>query len=100
MEIKPSAPRGFPRIDFVDHYDHESSMQLSSLADERCIWLGINTPKVMILPKPGSDQRGWQELPLPAGALCSGRMHLTQDQVKALLPFLQQFAKTGDFTPY
>lgn len=100
MEIKPSAPRGFPRIDFADHYDQQSSLQLSSLAYPRCIWLGVNNPSIQIPPHADGSCADWKEMALPEGAVIGGRMHLTQDQVKALLPFLQQFAETGDFAPY
>ncbi|WP_438307584.1 hypothetical protein ACIZ1P_20245 [Pseudomonas guariconensis] len=34
---------------------------------------------------------------LPAGAVVSSRMHLTQAQVRALLPHLQAFAESGEF---
>lgn len=83
--------RGFPRVDFVDHYGAACSLQMSSLATEDAIWLGVNavTPKVMV---PG---KGWQNVPMPAEALTSGRMHLTREQVAELLPLLQRFVATG-----
>ena len=33
---------------------------------------------------------------MPANFDVDSRMHLTQDQVKALLPLLQKFAETGE----
>lgn len=60
--------RGF-RIDtFTDYNGQACSLQMSSLADAQCVWLGVK----------------------------SERMHLTQDQVKALLPALQHFAEHGE----
>lgn len=67
IELSPTE-RGFYRAEFTDRYDEKCSIQKSSLAFEDCIWLGIN----------------------------QHRMHLTQDMVKALLPHLRRFAKTGE----
>lgn len=69
--------RGFKRADFYDLYGSHCSIQESSLATEDAIWLGVHE---------GSPQYENQE---------SSRMHLTQDQVKALLPSLKKFVKTG-----
>jgi len=87
--------RGFEIGEFVDRYGEECSIQKSSLATEDCIWLGVNDviPKVMISGK------GWVPVPLPEGVATGGRMHLTQDLVKELLPLLQHFARTGEL-PY
>jgi hypothetical protein len=60
--------RGFDIIEFLDRYGNGCSLQKSSLATEDCIWLGVN----------------------------ESRMHLTQGQVKALLPYLQRFVDTGE----
>lgn len=62
--------RGFDLIRFTDRYNNKCSLQKSSLATEDAIWLGI-------------EQQ---------------RMHLTQDIVKSLLPFLQKFSDTGELT--
>lgn len=62
--------RGFAILQFTDEYGLECSLQKSSLADKDCIWLG--------------DVRN--------------RMHLTQDMVRDLLPYLMQFAETGELT--
>lgn len=85
--------RGFPLISFEDRYGETCSLQISSLAEEACCWLGIDAPRVQLLV----EGKGWQPVPLPKGALISGRMHLTQDQVRALLPHLQAFAESGEF---
>lgn len=85
--------RGFDRGEFFDQMGEACSIQESSLATDSCIWLGINevVPQVFV---PGD---GWKpvELPTHGEVLKSGRMHLTQKQVAALLPLLQKFVETG-----
>ena len=91
MESKPTA-RGFSRFEFSDRNQVSCSLQQSSLATESAIWLGCNAadPQVLV---PGE---GWKPVPMPEGYIANTRMHLTQDQVKALLPHLQRFAETGE----
>jgi len=38
---------------------------------------------------------GWIDYPLPPEVSIKTRMHLTQEQVRELLPVLQKFAETG-----
>jgi hypothetical protein len=93
MELtKNFTPRGFGKIEFTDRYGVACSLQESSLATERAIWLGCNDadPRVCV---PG---KGWVPVPLPEDAVANTRMHLTQEQVKELLPYLQHFAETGE----
>ena len=90
MKVEKTA-RGFYRADFPDRNGEACSIQESSIATEACLWLGINEIKPTILVA----NQGWTEIPLPEGAMNSGRMHLTQDQVKDLLPLLQHFAEHG-----
>jgi len=105
-EGKAVTARGF-RIDkFVDRYGMKCSLQKSSLATEDAIWFGIDDPepKIMVSDavKMGKKElaqgatNGWCPWPLPDEVLLSTRMHLTQAQVKALLPALKHFAKTGE----
>lgn len=68
MELKQT-PRGFDYYDFLDHNGEGCSIQKSSLATEDCIWLGMHN---------------------------SMRMHLNKEQVKELLPILENFVKTGN----
>lgn len=91
IELHPNS-RGFLRADFVDEYGAACSIQKSSLATADAIWLGIDrvTPQVLVAGE------GWKDVPLPDGALSSGRMHLTREQVAALLPLLQRFVDTGE----
>jgi len=84
--------RGWARIEFKDRYNCECSIQKSSLATEDAIWFGIDDANPQILV-PG---KGWQPVELPPGTLCATRMHLTQAQVRSLLPILQHFAETGE----
>lgn len=93
IELKPTS-RGFNRGDFKDRYGHSCSIQMSSLATEACIWLGLNNPDLQ--DGRGMPSEGWKEFKLPEGVLGFSRMHLTQAHVKALLPLLQHFAETGE----
>lgn len=85
--------RGFGRIDFQDANEHECSIQESSAATEAKLWLGINnvevidyagTPRVIDLSELGTRVQAL------------GRMHLTQDLVRDMLPLLHCFAETGE----
>jgi len=95
--------RGFATIDFKDRYGSSCSIQKSSLATEDAIWFGINDadPQIMAsdarrmgIPTPATV--GWVPFAIPEEVLLSTRMHLTQDQVKELLPILQHFAEHGE----
>lgn len=90
-DLKQTA-RGFNIREFEDRYGNQCSLQKSSLATEDAIWFGIDDPKPQVLV-PG---QGWQTVPMPEDVMYSSRMHLTQEQVKQLLPFLQKFAETGE----
>jgi len=89
--------RGFGLIEFVDRYGDKCSIQKSSLATEDAIWFGIDdaSPKIMA-SKTKEGGNGWVPYVIPKDVLFSTRMHLTQEQVKELLPILQEFAKTGE----
>jgi hypothetical protein len=80
---KTRSERGFGIIEFDDRYGQKCSLQESSLATEAAIWFGVsNTGPLM-----GTDANKDVD---------HGRMHLTQSQVKKLLPHLQKFIKTGE----
>jgi hypothetical protein len=98
--------RGFKNGKFTDRYGAKCSIQESSLATEDAIWLGVDDadPQIMSsdairmgLKKPtGTDTDwGWTKYELPKEVLITTRMHLTQENVKELLPLLQKFVKTG-----
>lgn len=91
MEFKKTE-RGFPYFQFKDRYDHECSLQKSSLAFEDAVWFGVNDAAPQIL----DPEKGWKPFPVPEEVQMTTRMHLTQDQVVELLPILTRFAETGD----
>lgn len=87
--------RGFAYANFTDGNGVECSIQKSSRAceDEEYIWLGATEIGLQQLI-PG---RGWQKMELdPARSVANNRMHLTQSNVKELLPYLQYFAEHGE----
>jgi len=93
MRIKKTkTQRGFYSIEFQDRYNAKCSIQKSSLATEDAIWFGVDDADPKIL-KHGS---GWQPFEIHKEVLFTTRMHLTQKQVKKLLPILQKFADTGE----
>ena len=87
--------RGFGIGKFSDRYGEECSIQDSSLATERAIWLGVANPKPQLLV-PG---KGWATVPLPDGAHISARMHLTVPLARELMILLQRFIDRGTITP-
>lgn len=85
--------RGFPRLDFTDRYGIDCSLQESSLATEGAIWFGVNDAN----PRHCVKGEGWVPYVYPHDleVMHDTRMHLTQGQVKRLLPMLHHFAKTS-----
>ena len=74
---KDKTSRGFGYYEFNDKYGQKCSLQDSSLATEPAIWFGVDVNL--------------------KGEEIGERMHLTQEQVKALLPVLIYFADTGEY---
>ena len=104
---KQTTERGFDIIKFKDRYGEECSLQKSSLATEDAIWFGINrgTPRIMCsdavklkIRQVYNDERdnGWCDYIIPDEVFIATRMHLTQEQVKELIPHLQKFVDTGE----
>lgn len=83
--------RGFPIVKFNDAYGYECSLQGSSSAMREAIWFGVDNPYVQVFV----PNKGWQDVKLPKDTSIYGRMHLTREQVKELLPFLQRFTESG-----
>lgn len=86
MENVNKTNRGFSIFSFKDSYGCDCSIQESSAASEPKIWFGIDNAK--ITTKDGA----------PVGSenmTAFSRMHLSQEQVKELLPLLENFVKTG-----
>lgn len=74
---------------------------------QQTIWLGINNNdgNFLIQPQSAATQAkfgfGWQEKKLKdlypdCWVSVPDRMHLTQEMVRAMLPALEHFAKTGE----
>jgi len=100
---RTTTDRGFDLITFTDFYGVGCSLQKSSLATEDAIWFGPRNanPQVMhgdakCLGVKTDATCGWVPYPVPDCVHMTTRMHLTQEQVKELLPFLQHFAETGE----
>jgi hypothetical protein len=104
---KTTTARGFGLIKFKDQHGDDCSLQISSaIEDEVCCWLGcsdINLKVFVPYANPAWKEVSDSEAKLALGGprateiLANTRMHLTQSQVKELLPHLKKFAKTGQF---
>ena len=103
---KTTTQRGFEVFNFKDSYHERCSLQISSAAGEeaRC-WLGCDDINLRVFVP---YTKGWVNVsdetakrvlggPEATSILGNTRMHLTQSQVKKLLPHLKKFAKTGEF---
>lgn len=90
--------RGFGIGRFEDANGVECSIQKSSIADTDAIWLGAQE----IGLKKFTPYEGWEDVDTkgapPHGItfVANNRMHLTREDVAALLPILQYFVLTGD----
>lgn len=98
--------RGFGIGKFEDRYGAECSIQVSSIATEDCIWLGVDDPDPRIMASQARDHgvetdqtTGWVKYPIPEEVLINTRMHLSRENVKKLLPLLQRFVETGSIYP-
>uniref|UniRef100_A0AB39CDJ2 Uncharacterized protein n=1 Tax=Pseudomonas phage HRDY3 TaxID=3236930 RepID=A0AB39CDJ2_9VIRU len=92
--LAQTTERGFPRLDFVDRYGHMCSLQESSLATEAAIWFGPNEAE----PEHMVHGKGWVPYVYPEGieVLHHTRAHITQRQMKEILPILEHFTKFGE----
>lgn len=95
--------RGFAQANFLTGDGVACSIQKSSVMGTDAIWLGVDDPDPKVLATKAasvgvttSETTGWVPYPIPDEVLISTRMHLTRDEVKALLPLLQHFAETGE----
>lgn len=84
--------RGFERLEFVDLYGVECSLQASSLATDEAVWLGCSDANLKKLVQ----FQGWTPVEMPENHSATTRMHLNREQVAALLPHLQRFVETGE----
>jgi len=92
--IAHKTERGFARLDFLDRYGDPCSIQESSLATEPAIWFGHNEAA----PRHCVKGKGWVPYEYPEGieVFTNTRAHLTQRQMKELLPVLEHFTKYGE----
>jgi hypothetical protein len=102
MKVKKTE-RGFATIKFKDRYKSKCILQKSSLAGEHAVWFGLIDADPLILASKASqygldtiEDNGWINYPIPKDVLLHTQMHLTQDQVRALLPYLITFIETGE----
>lgn len=77
--------RGFSLGEFEDDYRQKCTIQMSSIATRRCIWLGVSNMGPLLEGPDGSKNYD-----------INARMHLSREHVKRLLPLLTKFAETGD----
>jgi hypothetical protein len=68
--------KGLKKISFDDDYKQKCSLQKSNSTMEDKIWFGVDRDI--------------------NGKAINARMHLTQEQVKELLPYLLRFTDTGN----
>lgn len=94
---------GFDLKEFKDLYGKQCSLQKSSLAETDAIWFGIDNAEPQILASRAEAlgiktdaEYGWIPYPIPRDVSLITRMHLTREQVAALLPVLHKFVETGE----
>lgn len=94
---------GFELVEFTAS-GHKCSLQESSIATERTLWLGPDSaaPKVMASKAASvgvktDETCGWVPYPIPDEVLLNTRMHLNRRQVKALVRHLQSWLERGTF---
>jgi len=93
---KEKTNREFTYTTFKDSYGNKCSLQMSS-SIEPSIWLGCDEIGLKKLDNKGG---GWEDIDTSGDEtttyIANTRMHLTREQVKALLPLLTKFAASGD----
>jgi len=80
-----TTPRGFQTVEFTDFYGNKCSIQESSVVPN--IWLGLNDIKLQTF----QPHRGWVDYPIPDDVQVWTRMHLSVEQARGLIPYLQNF---------
>jgi hypothetical protein len=101
MELKHTG-RGFAYYEFTEVNGDVCNIQKSSSTMQDCIWLGSkNIGLKGFIPHGNPSWRdvtddqikekfGFQDI------IANNRMHLSREQVAALLPILQKFVDTGE----
>jgi len=97
--------RGFPIVKFEDSNGEKCSLQASSRALQHpgtaAVWLGIDVVNAQVRHDHASKvgiktdaKVGWLPYPIPEEVLVSTRMHLTREQVEALVNHLTAWLKS------
>lgn len=92
---KSKTNRGFGLYEFKDSKGIRCSVQESSSATERAIWLGCDDADPQYFVPYGNPS--WRPLKMPDEAeywSFNTRMHLNKKQLKKLIPILQKFVET------
>lgn len=99
--------RGFPIINFKDHYGAPCSLQASSLAiydqpGTSAVWLGCDDAQPKVLASEAAkcnietqETSGSVPYPIPEEVSLTTRMHLDRGQVEALIGHLQAWLDSG-----
>lgn len=95
--------RGFPRREFKDYDDTPCHLQISSIATEDCLRLGLDEANPLVLASKAdsvgvktSETTGWVKYPLPSQVFISTSIHLSRSQVERLATTLQHWLKTRE----
>lgn len=88
--MKKTLNNGYVKYIFEDEYEIKCSLEEGHLSSPAGIWLGIEGPNPTIL----IDNR-WVKYEIPDEVHFSSRMFLTENHVKALLPFFRRFLETS-----
>jgi len=95
--------RGFVRFAFTDDYGEHCTLQESSSVEEPKIWLGTSGKVSVFTPYANPPWVHYEGDALKAkmgcrdggAVLTNSRMHLTREQVRELIPYLEAFVATG-----
>lgn len=78
-------------ISFKDVYFSNCTLEDFPINLEETILFGVKNPRVQVLNEKGT----WDIYPIPEGANITSRMVLTRSMVNELLPYLENFVRTG-----
>lgn len=101
--------RGFEIVEFSDSNGARCSLQASSRAEHdkpgtSAVWLGPSDADARILARNAAafgvettERVGWVPYPIPDDVLLTTRMHLSREQVAALIHHLQSWLENDSF---
>jgi hypothetical protein len=94
--------RGFELLEFADSYGVRCSLQESSVMPH--LWLGVEDADPQVLATQAANigvattaTNGWVPYPIPEEVLLKTRMHLSREQVAALIRHLEAWLETDSF---